>query len=697
MSKQLQAIQKLRNAGIIAHIDAGKTTLTERILFYTNKIHRMGEVHEGAATMDFTPEEQERGITIASACCTCAWELEKRHYDINLIDTPGHVDFSIEVERSLRVLDGAVGVFCAVGGVEPQSETVWRQAEKFGVPKLAFVNKMDRLGASFANVLTDMREKLGACPAPLVMPLGEGEEFEALLDLLSLERLDFDPASQGAVYTRRPLTEEEAALAAPWREELINLLADESDEIMEKYLAGEDLPLELLRAAVRRGTLRHSLVPVFCGSALRNSGVQPLLDGICLYLPDPLEAEPQEAEDVNQAAGQAAAGGRHLQPVRLTPDPAGDLAALVFKLYMEGGRKLSLLRIYSGTLRDGLDCCNATRKQPERVSRMFRLFADDREQISEAGPGEIVAVQGLRSAYTGDSISSPGRPLLLENIASYRPVISIALEPKNSSEGEKLDEVLQRFLLEDPTLHVEMDDDSGQRIISGMGELHLEVLLERMKREYGLEPRAGNPQVVCQETILKSAEAEGEFDRELGDTPHFGKVRLRTAPRERGSGNLVRWSFDHSGASQAWPQAWLEAVEQGIEDSLHSGVLQGFPVQDVLVEILELHRKDNASSPAGYHMAAVSALKAALSASRPALLEPVMYLEISVPDSHLGAALNLLSTHGGKVSDVAERGEQKTIKALAPMRELFGFSTFLRSSTQGRAGMVMRFERFDAI
>ncbi|MDR1126105.1 MAG: elongation factor G [Deltaproteobacteria bacterium] len=688
MSKQFPALQKLRNAGIIAHIDAGKTTLTERILFYTHKIHRMGEVHEGAATMDFTPEEQARGITIASACCTCAWELENRQYDINLIDTPGHVDFSIEVERSLRVLDGAVGVFCAVGGVEPQSETVWRQAEKFGVPKLAFVNKMDRLGASFAGVLRDMREKLGARPAPLVVPLGEGEDFAALLDVLGLERLDFDAASQGALYTRRPLSADEAALAAPWREELISLLADESDEIMEKYLAGEELPLELLRAAVRRGTLRRSLVPVFCGSALRNAGVQPLLDGICLYLPNPLEAEPQEAEDVNLSAG----AGRAI-PVKLEPDPDGDLAALVFKLCMEGGRKLSLLRIYSGTLRDGMECCNATRKRTERISRLFRLFADDREQIAAAGPGAIVAVQGLRSAYTGDSVSSPGRPLLLENIAAYRPVISIALEPKNSSEGEKLDEVLQRFLLEDPTLHLEMDDDSGQRIISGMGELHLEVLLERMKREYGLEPRAGNPQVVCQETILKTAGAEGEFDRELGDTPHYGKVLVRVAPRERGGGNLVRWGFDNTD----WPQPWLAAAEQGIDDSLHAGVLRGFPVQDVLVEILELQRRDGASSPAGYHMAAVAALKSALSAARPALLEPVMHIEISVPDSHLGAALNLLSAHGGKVSELAERGEQKIIKALAPMRELFGFSTFLRSSTQGRAGMVLRFERFDAI
>ncbi|MDR2892654.1 MAG: elongation factor G [Deltaproteobacteria bacterium] len=715
MSKTDAYLDKLRNTGIIAHIDAGKTTLTERILFYTKKIHRMGEVHEGAATMDFTPEEQEHGITIASACCTCHWG----DYSINLIDTPGHVDFSIEVERCLRVLDGVVGVFCAVGGVEPQSETVWRQAEKFGIPKLAFVNKMDRLGASFKSVLEEMRTRLGVSPLALTLPIGEGEEFEALIDLVSLERVDFDAASQGSSYTRSALSEAEAALAAPWREAMMNALADEDDAIMEKYLTGEEMPLELLRSAIRHGTLRRSLVPVFAGSALRNTGVQLLLDGICAYLPNPAEAAPQEAEDT-EAVKTAA---RHIEKVKVTVDPKAPLSALVFKLFMEGGRKLSLVRIYSGELREGLDCLNVTRGKAEKISRIFRLNADSRDQLNEARAGDIVAVQGLRSVCTGDSIAALERRLLLENITAYRPVISIAIEPKNSGEGEKLDEVLQRLQLEDPTLQVELDEASGQRVVSGMGELHLEVLLERLKREYGLIPRAGNPQVVCQETVLKSAEASGEFDRELGEVRHYGQVTLRVAPRERGSGNLVRWAFDSgsqtgqaaSGAAQerpsgkssggvsgqssgqSWPAAWLEAVDRGIDDSLQSGVLQGFPLQDVLVEVLSMQRRDGSSSPAGYHMAAVAALKNALAEAKPVLLEPLMHLEISVPDSHLGAALNLISTHGGKVSDLLERGEVKIVKALAPMRELFGFSTYLRSSTQGRAGLIMRFERFDIL
>ncbi|MDL2306407.1 elongation factor G [Desulfovibrio sp. OttesenSCG-928-C06] len=690
MSKQTAYLKKLRNIGIIAHIDAGKTTLSERILFYTRKIHRMGEVHEGAATMDFMPEEQERGITIVSAVTTCEWD----GHVINLIDTPGHVDFSIEVERSLRVLDGAVGVFCAVGGVEPQSETVWRQAEKFGVPRLAFINKMDRLGASFSAVLDDMREKLGVRPVPLVVPLGEGEEFEALIDVLGMERIDFDPASLGREFTRRPLDDEEAALAAPWRESLLDALGDLSDEVMEKYLAGEELPADLLHATVRKGVLSRAFVPVYSGSALKNCGVQMLLDGICAYLPDPSEAVPQEAEELKSRKSDGESG------LLLETDPDGPLAALVFKIYMEAGRKLSLVRVYSGRLREGMACLNSTRNQLEKIGRIFRLDVDDREQITEALAGDIVALQGVRSASTGDTLSLPDQPFLLENIASYRPVISIAIEPRNSAEGEKMDEILGRFMLEDPTVQVEMDDDSGQRIVSGMGELHLEILLERMKREHALEPRAGNPQVVCQETVSGTAEACGEFDRELGDIRHYGQVCLRVSACERGSGNRVVWAFDveDKGAAkpQPWPRAWIESVEQGIDDTLQSGVIQGFPVQDVQVEVVSMQRND-CSSQAGYHMAAVSALKSALAAARPVLLEPIMYLEISVPDSHLGAALNLLSSHSGRVSDMQERGDLKVVKALAPMRELFGFSTYLRSSTQGRAGLIMRFEHFDAI
>lgn len=668
----------LRNIGIIAHIDAGKTTLTERILFYARRIHRMGEVHEGAATMDFMPEEQERGITIASAATTCEWAGKT----VTIIDTPGHVDFSIEVERSLRVLDGAVGVFCAVGGVEPQSETVWRQAEKFKIPRLAFVNKMDRPGASYARVIDEIKEVLGARAVPAVIPVGEGEDFEAVIDLVTMERLDFDQSDKGREYTRRPLDDAEAALAAPWRDRLLEALADEDELIMERYLSGESVEAAHIRTVMRSAVIAGGLVPVFAGSALKNAGVQPLLDGVVDYLPNPAEVAPPEAVLPD-------GGGK--QVVR--PEADAPLAALVFKLYMEGGRKLSLLRVYAGTVSEGMDCYNVTRKQAERITRIYRLHADEREQVGRAGPGEIVAVQGLRSVYTGDSIALKSSPLLLEDIFAHMPVISIALEPKNSEEGDKLDEVLSRFALEDPTLKIDSDEASGQRVVFGMGELHLEVLRDRMNREYGLAPRAGNPQVICQETITRSAESSGEFDRELGEVPHYGYVELRVSPRERGKGNLVRWAFDTEG----WPKAWTDSAAQGAEDSLQSGITQGYPVEDVLVEITGLKRRDNSSSPAGYHMAAVSAVKSALNSAGPVILEPIMYVEINTPEAFLGAALSLVSTHGGKVENMLERGGQKIIKALAPMRELFGFSTFLRSATQGRAGLLMRFERFDSI
>lgn len=676
---------RLRNIGIIAHIDAGKTTLTERVLYYTSKIHRMGEVHEGAATMDFMPEEQERGITIASACSTCAWA----GHSVNIIDTPGHVDFSIEVERCLRVLDGAVGVFCAVGGVEPQSETVWRQAERFGIPKMAFVNKMDRPGASFARAVGEIRDILGASPVALTLPVGEEDSFEAVIDLLSLERVDFDQATQGREYVRRPLSEGEAALAAPWREKLVEAAADEDDAIMERYLGGEEIPGGDLVPALRRAVLARRIVPVYAGSALKNIGVQLLLDGVVAFLPNPAEAAQPEADEIKQ-------GEITGRKIPLSPDPDAPLAALVFKLFLEGGRKLSLIRIYSGHIREGMACVNATRGEAERITRIFRLDADSREPLAEAGAGDIVAVQGLRGVYTGDTITAREKNLLLENITAYRPVISVAFEPKNSAEGDKLDEILARYALEDPTLKVELDEGSGQRIVSGMGELHLEVLRDRTLREYGLAPRVGNPQVVCQESVRTSGAGRGVFDRELGEVAHFGGVVLSVNPRPRGAGNEIRWAPADPDWAKAWPKAWLDAVARGVEDSLDSGVIKGYPVQDVLVEITGLERSE-ASSPAGYHMAAASALKNALSAAEPVLLEPIMDLEINTPEAFLGAALGLVSTRGGKVENMSERGDQRIIKALAPMRELFGFATDLRSATQGRAGLLMRFERFDSI
>lgn len=683
-SDALSAIRAIRNLGIIAHIDAGKTTLSERILFYSQKIHKMGEVHDGTATMDFMPEEQERGITITAATTSCLWN----GHTLNLIDTPGHVDFTIEVERSLRVLDGAVGVFCAVGGVEPQSETVWKQSERFGVPKLAFINKMDRGGANFTAVLEALRVRLDARPVPLNIPLGEGEDFRAVLDLITMQRLDFDQATQGREMSAAPLNEEERALAEPWREKMLESLAEEDESFLDAYL-GEHYTEDDIRAAVRRATLSRRITPVLAGSALRNIGVQPLLDAVTLYLPSPLDVSPPVA--VSPDSGKETA---------LEVRPDAPLAALIFKVLLEGGRKLALLRIYAGTLEEGDSVRNAGRKTDERVSRLFRLHADRREQVTSARAGDIVAALGLRSARTGDTISAPRAPVLLESVSAYQPVITLALEPRNADEGKTLDEALERYAVEDPTLSVQMDEGSGHRIVSGMGELHLEVLRERIRREYGIEPRAGQPQVVLRETVAAEAEGHGLFDRELGNVRHHGEVTLTVRARQRGTGNVV--SMAPALASPvdkklAVPAALCQEALQGVTDSLLSGPLTGYPVQDVEVILSSVTRREGLTTPAGCHMAAGMAMREALEAARPLCLEPVMRVEISVPEEFLGAAISLFNSSGGKVDQLFERAGLKVVQGLAPMRRLFGFSTSLRSATQGRAGLVMSFEVYDAV
>ncbi|WP_459932316.1 elongation factor G [Fundidesulfovibrio butyratiphilus] len=673
-----RGLAALRNIGIIAHIDAGKTTLTERILFYAGKIHRMGEVHEGTATMDYLPEEQERGITITSACTTCFWE----GHQINVIDTPGHVDFTIEVERSLRVLDGAVGVFCAVSGVEPQSETVWRQSEAYKVPKLAFVNKMDRPGADFEAVLESMRQRLGANPVAVQVPVGQGADFAGVVDLVAMERLSFRAEGLGAVVERAPLSPEEADLAAPWREKLLESLAEQDDALMEAYLGGEDIPREAVSRALRQATLSRTLVPVLAGSALRNMGVQPLVDAVCDYLPSPADVGPVTGLDP-----------KGKEPVSLPPDPKSPPCALVFKVIMEAGRRLALTRIYSGTLAEGQEVLNVAQNKSERVGRIYRLHADQKEQLPKAGPGEIVALAGMRLPRTGDTLADKAHPILLESIASYKPVLSLALEPRNAEELEKLKDALERILLEDPTLQSVSDDETGQLVVSGMGELHLEVVLERIRREHGLSPRSGKPQVVCQETVTAQASGTGEFARELGGQAHYGKVEVSVEPLARERGTDIVFTFDQTG----WPKAWLDAVAEGLADGLNSGPMQGFPVQDVRVRVTALGRMDGQSSPVGYRMAAAMALKNALRAAGPRLLEPLMVLEISAPDEYVGEVIGLLGTKGAKIENLFDRAGQKVVQALTPLSRLFGFSTQLRSATQGRAGMVMKFARFDLI
>ncbi len=690
---------RLRNIGIIAHIDAGKTTFSERILFYSEVIHRMGEVHEGAATMDFLPEEQERGITIASACITCSW----KDHTINLVDTPGHVDFTIEVERCLRVLDGAVGIFCAVSGVEPQSETVWRQADAFAVPRLAVVNKMDRPGASYAAVLEAIRERLGARPVPVTIPLGEGEDFTGVLDLVRQTRILFDSSGMGKDMTVSPFTADDAALAAPYREALLDALTETDDELLEQCLAGAPSP-ERIDEALRRAVRERRLVPTFAASALRNMGVQPVLDAVVRYLPGPLDApvahgvlvpNPTRRSGGEGAASAAADDERGGHPaesgpsVEVAADPAAPLCALVFKVVMEGARKLCFLRLYSGTLKEGDAPVNVTGGATERVTRLFRLHAGRREQLESAVAGDIVAVLGLKKARTGDSLCGRERPVLLESIHRRRPVMALAFEPRNAEEGERLDEALGRFADEDPTLSIQVEGDTGRRLVSGMGELHLEVVGERLRREYSLSPRVGNPQVVCRETIKGSAESEGLFDRELGGVPQFGRVRLTVSPAGRESGVSVafRGSFD-------LPPALLEEVRRGVLGAACSGP-NGYSVEDVAVEITAVERKEGVNAPPALHMAAQSAFRQALEAAGPVLLEPLMQVDIGVPDAFLGPVVSLLGARQARVEAVDDKAGQKAVVALAPMRALFGFATALRSATQGRAGLVMSFRRFD--
>ncbi len=671
---------QVRNIGIIAHIDAGKTTLTERMLFYTRKIHRMGEVHEGTATMDYLPEEQERGITISSACTTCLWN----GMTVNVIDTPGHVDFTIEVERSLRVLDGAVGVFCGVSGVEPQSETVWRQSEQFGVPKIAFVNKMDRPGADFSAVLEAMRLRLGANPLPVVIPLGAAEEFRGVIDLVRLERLEFDQASQGAEVTRTALDPEEAALAAPWRERMLETLAESDEAFLESYLQG-DTPEAVVDAAIRRATLARQVTPVLAGSALRNTGVQPLLDAVCAYLPSPADVPPPLATDPD---GTVRA---------LSTEPGAPFTGLVFKVLMDGGRKLAFVRLYAGSLHEGDACRNVTRGETERISRLYRLHADRREQLEEAVAGDIVAVVGLRGVSTGDTVAAMGQKQVLERITAYEPVISLALEPRNGDEGKILDDALHRFTIEDPTLSVSLDEGSGHRIVSGMGELHLDVVLERIRREYAIAPRAGNPQVIKRETVSRPGTGEALFERELGSVFHHGGVSLSVTPLPRGEGQRILFGEEVETLSPPLPPALRQAAVQGVEDALLSGPLTGYPVQDVEILITAVQRKESVSTPAGFQMAAGMAVRQALEAARPLALEPLMAVEISLPEEWLGSAISLFGARGGKVENLEDRAGLKCVQGLAPLSRLFGFSTSLRSATQGRAGLVMRFEKFDIL
>jgi elongation factor G len=673
-----QKINSIRNIGIIAHIDAGKTTVTERILYYTGKSHKIGEVHDGEAIMDWMPDEQERGITITSAVTTCHW----KDSDIQLIDTPGHVDFTIEVERSLRVLDGAIGVFCAVGGVEPQSETVWRQADKYHVPKIAFVNKLDRIGADFFRTVDMMRSRLHATPLILQLPVGEEESFTGVIDLVHQKQIVWDDDSLGATFALEDIAADRLESARIYRDKLIETLAEVDDQIMEAYLAEIPIEPEMLMEAIRNATISLKAVPVLCGSALKNKGIQPLLDAIVRFLPSPADVPPIK--------------GVHPQTGVSIECPSTDrapLAALIFKVSMAEGRKLSFIRIYSGKIKAGDDVFNPFRNKKEKLSRILQMHANKRERIDEAGAGSIVGVIGLKDSSTGETLCQPDHPILLEKMEFYEPVISLAIEPKTRADQEKLDQVLEKFLAEDPTLRVKEDPDTGQKILSGMGELHLEVIVSRMTREFNTSVNVGKPQVVYRETIEKKSDATAVFDKEVAGQRHYAEVRIDLKPLSRGTGN--QFVLDLPDGSI--PPQFMKAIEKGVMESLESGTLMGYPAVDIEASLTGGSYRDSQGTELAYKVSASMACKEALSKAGPFLLDPIMNVEIFVPEAFTGDVIGDLNSRGGKIEAIEPKIGFQAIRAIVPLAKMFGYSTAIRSATQGRGTFTMQFSHFDRI
>jgi elongation factor G len=670
-------LSRTRNIGIVAHIDAGKTTVSERILFYTGKSYKMGEVHDGEAVMDWMPQEQERGITITSAVTTCTWS----NHEIHIIDTPGHVDFTIEVERSLRVLDGAVVVFDAVAGVEPQSETVWHQADKYGVPKVAFINKMDRVGASYTGTILMMRERFNSLPLPIQIPFGEGEAFRGVVDLIRMQLITWDEASKGLSYQYGEVPEEILPQAREQRDRMITLLADTDDAIAEKYLDGVEVPAEEIMRAVRKATIALKVVPVTCGSALRNKGVQPVLDAVVNYLPSPEEIPP--IKGINPATKQ--------EETRASSD-GEPLAALAFKIMQDEGRKLTYLRIYSGRIHAGDELYNASRGRKEKVARLLKMHANKRERVEQASAGEIIAVMGLKEITTGDTICDEAHPILLEPIEFYEPVISLAIEAKTPADQEKLAVALNKLMEEDPTLRVKYEDETAQTVISGMGELHLEIITDRLLREFNARVNVGKPRVVHRETIQKRVESEGVFERELGEKKHFGQVKLLLEPIGRGSGIQIVRQLE---GGTLVPEEFLAAGEEGIGEALASGAVAGYPVIDIRVVILGVVLKEGETTALGCKIAAASAFRDGCLKADPVLLEPIMLVDVMTPTEFMGEVIGDINARHGEVQAIAPKGLVSEIKARVPLRAMFGYSTDLRSATQGRAVFTMQFFAYD--
>lgn len=671
------ALKDVRNIGIMAHIDAGKTTTTERILFYTGKIHKIGETHEGAATMDFMAQEQERGITIGSAATTCYW----KNHRINIIDTPGHVDFTVEVERSLRVLDGAVALYDAKGGVEPQSETVWRQADKYGVPRLAFVNKMDVVGANFDRTLKMMRERLNAHPIAVQLPIGKEDTFKGIIDLISMKAELYED-DLGTIIQESDIPEDLVETAQKYREEMIEEIADFDEEVMELYLGGEDVPNELIKKVLRRECVANQVTPVLCGSAYKNKGVQFLLDAIVDYLPSPIDIPAVTGTD------------RDGEIVERQAADDAPLAALAFKIVTDPFvGKLAYARIYSGVLKSGSYVFNSSKGKRERIGRIVLMHADKREEIEEAYAGSIVAIVGLKLTGTGDTLCAEDKPIILENMEFPDPVISVAIEPKTKASQDKMTQALLKLAEEDPTFRTYTDEETGQTIISGMGELHLEIIVDRLLREFKVEANVGNPQVAYKESIKSAAEGEGKYVKQSGGRGQYGHARIKIEPLPAGKG----YEFVNAIVGGAIPKEYIGPVDQGIQEALQSGVIAGYPVLDVKVTLYDGSYHEVDSSEMAFKIAGSMAIKDALKKATPTLLEPMMKVEVTTPEEYMGDVIGDLNSRRGRIEGMELDNGAQHVKAFVPLSEMFGYATSLRSNTQGRANHSMQFDHYDPV
>ncbi len=672
-------LTRTRNIGIMAHIDAGKTTVTERILYYTGKVHRMGEVHDGAATMDWMELEQERGITITSAATTCNWQ----GYRINIIDTPGHVDFTVEVERSLRVLDGAVAVFCGVGGVQPQSETVWKQADKYKIPRIAFINKMDRPGADFFRTIEMMKERLNANAVPIQLPIGSERDFKGVIDLIEMKALVWEDSGLGETYNEYDIPADMYDIAEEYREKLLETIVENDEEAMIKYLDGDGLTYEDIITGIRKATINVEMVPVLCGAALKNKGIQPLLDAITYFMPSPLDIPP--VEGINPETGESE---------KRMPDDSEPLTALVFKIvYDPHMGKLSYVRVYSGCLTAKSSAYNATRKTNERIERVLKMHANKREEVNSVSAGDIAGVIGLKNVGTGDTICSKKNPILLESISFPEPVIFMAVEPKTADDQEKMSTALMRLAEEDPTFKVKTDSDSGQIIISGMGEVHLEVMIDRMLREFGVKANVGRPQVAYRESITKSVVSEGKFIKQTGGHGQYGHVVLRLYPLEKGKG----FEFIDETKGGVIPKEYIPAVEKGVKESMAIGALAGYPVVDVGVALCDGNAHEVDSSEMAFSIAGSLAFRDGMKKASPVILEPIMDVEITVPEMYLGDVIGDLNSRRARIERIESRASAQVITAYVPLAEMFGYVSSLRSLTQGRATYFMEFSHYDVV